>query len=396
MSNFKSIVSLQFFFLSSISLFLIIPYCLAYNVVNFGAKGDGKTDSTAPFLRAWMSACSSTSPSNVYVPKGTYLIRPVTFTGPCRSRIEFRNDGTIVAPVDYNVIGGSNFWILFYKVSRLSIYGGTIDAKGHSFWSCRRSGHSCPPGARSITLLWCDNVVVSGLKSLNSQIMNMAIDYSSHVRVEKIRIRSPGGSPNTDGIHIENSRDVTITDSIIQTGDDCISIGTGSMNMWIQKIGCGPGHGISIGSLANSLNEAGVQNITVANSVFTKTQNGVRVKSWARPSNSYAKNVIFRNLVMRNVGYPILIDQNYCPDKNCPHQNSGVKVSQVTYKNIKGTSSTQEAIKLDCSQTNPCSGITLQDIKLTFVDPRLKRQALTYCKNAQGTHRGTILPRSCF
>lgn len=148
MANFESIVSLHFFFLSSISLLLLIPSCLAYNVVSFGAKGDGKTDSTAPFLRAWMSACSSASPTNVYVPKGTYVIRPVTFTGPCRSRIEFRIDGTIVAPVDYNVIGGSNFWILFYKVSRLSVYGGTIDAKGHSFWSCRRSGHSCPPGAR--------------------------------------------------------------------------------------------------------------------------------------------------------------------------------------------------------------------------------------------------------
>lgn len=97
---------------------------------------------------------------------------------------------------------------------------------------------------QSITFLWCDNVLLSGLKSLNSQIMNVAIDYSSHVRVQNVRIRSPSGSPNTDGIHVENSRDVTIKDSIIQTGDDCISIGPGSMNMLIQKIGCGPGHGI--------------------------------------------------------------------------------------------------------------------------------------------------------
>lgn len=77
---------------------------------------------------------------------------------------------------------------------------------------------------------------------------------------------------------------------------------------------------VSIGSLGDSFNEAGVQNVTVTNSVFTKTQNGVRVKSWARPSAGYAKNLVFKNLVMRNVANPIIIDQKYCPDNSCPHQ----------------------------------------------------------------------------
>lgn len=77
-------------------------------------------------------------------------------------------------------------------------------------------------------------------------------------------------------------------------------------------------------------------------------------------------------------------------------QGSGVKVSEVTYKNVKGTSSTQQAIKLDCSNTSPCTGIKLQDIKLTFVDYRLRRPALTYCRNAHGRHGGTVIPKSCF
>lgn len=68
------------------------------------------------------------------------------------------------------------------------------------------------------------------------------------------------------------------------------------------------------------MNEDGVANITVANSVFTKTQNGVRIKSWARPSGGFATNIMFRNLVMRNVGNPIFIDQNYCPHNVCPRQ----------------------------------------------------------------------------
>ncbi|XP_059274696.1 polygalacturonase-like [Lycium ferocissimum] len=374
---------------------LIIPSCLAYNVVNFGAKGDGKTDSTLAFLGAWSAACTSTSPSNVYIPQGTFLVRTLSFNGPCRARIEFRIDGMLIAPVDYNAIGKSEFWIMFYKVSELIVYGGTIDAKGDGYWSCRKGGGSCPQGARSIQFMWCNNVLLRGLKSLYSQRVHVGIGYSSNVRIEYVAIIAPSGSPNTDGIHVQNSRGVTIYGSNIKTGDDCVSIGSGSMNLWIEKVACGPGHGISIGSLGQVNNEPGVANVTVVNSVFTKTQNGVRIKSWARPSDGFAKNLNFRNLVMRNVGYPIIIDQNYCPDNSCPRQSSGVKVSEVTFKNVQGTSSTQAAIKFDCSPSNPCSGIKLQDIKLTFND-RLRRPAFAYCANARGSHGGTVIPKSCF
>nr|GMC87354.1 polygalacturonase-like [Ipomoea batatas] len=380
---------------SSIKLQDVMLTSAAYNVVSYGARGDGKTDSTAAFRRAWVAACGSTRPASVYVPRGYFLIRPVSFNGPCRSRMEFRVDGTIVAPDNIYAIGNSQFWILFYKVNRLSVYGGTIDAKGHGFWACRKNGRNCPGGARSLTIMHSSNVLVSGLTSLNSQTIHIAIAYSSHVRAQNVKIIAPSGSPNTDGIHVQNSMGVTITDSTIRTGDDCISIGPGSMNLWIQKIGCGPGHGISIGSLGNSNTEAGVQNVTVTNSVFTRTQNGVRVKSWARPSGGYARNLIFKNLIMRNVGYPIIIDQRYCPDGSCPNQNSGVKVSRVTYSNIKGTSSTQEAIKFECSYSNPCRGIKLQDINLAYVN-RLRRPTLAYCKNARGTHTGIVTPKTCF
>ncbi|OIT02015.1 PREDICTED: polygalacturonase-like [Nicotiana attenuata] len=393
MANFKTMKCTNVSWLPFFCL--LIPSCLSYNVVNFGARGDGRTDSTRAFLRAWSAACNSASPSNVDVPRGTYLVRTLSFNGPCRRRITFRIDGTLSAPVNYNAIGNSEFWIMFYKVSGLTVYGsGAINANGHGYWSCRKSGGSCPQGARSIQFMWCNDVLLRGLTSLYSQRVHVGINYSSSVRVEYVKIIAPSGSPNTDGIHVQNSRGVTIYGSIIKTGDDCISIGSGSMNLWIEKVGCGPGHGISIGSLGNSNNEPGVTNVTVANSVFTKTQNGVRIKSWARASNGFVKNLMFRNLIMRNVGNPIIIDQNYCPHNVCPRQSSGVKVSQVTFKNVKGTSSTQAAMKFDCSPSNPCTGIRLQDIKLTYND-RMRRPAFTYCKNARGSHGGKVIPRSC-
>ena len=78
-------------------------------------------------------------------------------------------------------------------------------------------------------------------------------------------------------------------------------------------------HYYSIGSLAKDLKEEGVQNVTVKAVTFTGTQNGVRIKSWARPSNGFVKHVVFQHIDMTNVQHPIVIDQNYCPrHKNCP------------------------------------------------------------------------------
>ncbi|KAJ0034856.1 hypothetical protein Pint_26351 [Pistacia integerrima] len=382
------------FFLTIMIIFLFQSSNATYNVnvMSYGAKPDGKTDSTQPFLKAWSSACKSTNPTTIYVPKGTFLIKAVVFGGPCKSRIVFKIDGTLVAPSNYWNLGNSGYWILFSKVARVSIYGGSIDARGSGFWACRRGGRSCPAGARSISFSWSRNIILNGLTSINSQTIHVALHHCNNVRIQNVKISAPSSSPNTDGIHIQSSTDVTISGSTIMTGDDCISLSQGSKNVWIEQIGCGPGHGISIGSLGDYQNEEGVQNITVTSSVFTKTQNGVRIKSWARASNGYARNIVFRNLIMKNVGNPIIIDQNYCPDKKgCPHQSSGVKISGVTYRNIKGTSATPVAMSFDCLSSNPCSGIKLQDIKLTYNG----KSSSSYCKNAHGSSSGTVIPRSC-
>lgn len=126
-----------------------------YNVLNYGAKPDGNTDSTMAFLAAWTQACASTKSANMYVPKGSFFLRKVAFQGPCKnSAIVLRIDGTLVAPSDYRVIGSSGNWIIFEHVRGVTVSGGTLDGKGTGLWSCKASGKNCPVGATVRTTHW--------------------------------------------------------------------------------------------------------------------------------------------------------------------------------------------------------------------------------------------------
>ncbi|XP_073098612.1 polygalacturonase-like [Elaeis guineensis] len=89
-------------------------------------------------------------------------------------------------------------------------------------------------------------------------------------------------------------------------------------------------------SLGKGFDERGTENVTVKTAVFTGTENGLRIKTWGRPSDGFVKGVVFEHALMQNVRNPIIIDQNYCPEeRGCPEQNSGIKISQVTYSDIQ-------------------------------------------------------------
>ncbi|XP_027166532.1 polygalacturonase-like [Coffea eugenioides] len=378
-------------------LLLVLHACsysaksVTYNVQSYGAKSHGRSDSTNSFLSAWAAACASVAPATIYVPPGRFLVGGASFWGQnCKNNaITIRIDGTLVAPSDYNVLGHSGNWLKFETVNGLSIYGGTLDGQGTGLWACKNSGKHCPQGATTLGFTNSNNIAIAGLTSLNSQLFHLVFNGCNTVKLQGVKVSAAGNSPNTDGIHVQYSSGVTILNSKISTGDDCVSIGPGTTSLWIENVLCGPGHGISIGSLGKDFEEEGVQNVTVKNVTFKNTQNGVRIKSWGRPSKGFVKDVLFQHATMINVQNPIIIDQNYCPDNiNCPGQVSGIKINDVTYQDIHGTSATEIAVKFDCSKKNPCSGIRLEDVKLTYKN----QPAKSSCANAAGTTLGLLGP----
>ncbi|XP_072959583.1 polygalacturonase-like [Typha angustifolia] len=381
--------------MSVLLLLLLLSFAVtthaAYNVVDFGAKPDGRTDAAKAFLSAWAAACGATKPAMVHVPAGRFFVSQARFAGPCKNnKIRVFIDGTVVAPPGNN---GVVEWIAFKYVDGLSIYGGTLDGQGQSMWACKKAGRSCPIATTSLTIGLSKNVLVQGLTSLNSEGFHMSIFGSSGVTVKGAKFLAPGDSPNTDGIHVQMSSFVNILSSTMKTGDDCISMGAGTSAVWIQGINCGPGHGISIGSLGGLPQEPGVQNITVTSVVFSGTQNGLRIKTWGKPHVGYVKGVVFQHAVMNDVQNPIVVDQNYCPGNiNCPGQSSGIKISQVSFTDIRGSSATAVAVKFDCSPSNPCTGFGLRDIKLTY---QKNKQAQSFCKNVKGSTSGVMNPPSC-
>lgn len=94
------------------------------------------------------------------------------------------------------------------------------------------------------------NLTVRGLRIKNSPQFHFRFDGCENVHVESITITAPALSPNTDGIHIENTKFVRIHNSLIANGDDCVSIGSGSHHVDIRNLTCGPGHGIRYGHYA--------------------------------------------------------------------------------------------------------------------------------------------------
>ncbi|CAH9136157.1 unnamed protein product [Cuscuta epithymum] len=287
----------------------------------------------------------------------------------------------------------------FQDVTGLEVYGsGAIDGQGKAWWdqSCR--DHPNLEGCKDLAptalkFISCNEGSLSNILMTNSPQSHVLLIGCNGFRVDNIRIESPGDSPNTDGIHIHSSQHIFITNSRIGSGDDCVSVGDYTSEVYINNVDCGPGHGISIGSLGKSGNIVQVENIHISNAYLYGTTNGARIKTW-QVGRGYVKNVIFENLFFNSVDNPIIIDQYYCDSQeSCDDKGSGgVQISGVVFRNIYGTSNTDVTVNLNCSKSTPCTDIKLQFVHLESVSPG--NLVTAECDNAYG-QEFVVAPGPC-
>ncbi|KAL8124331.1 hypothetical protein AgCh_012110 [Apium graveolens] len=311
-----------------------------FNVLDYGAKGDGATDDSKAFEAAWVDACKVEA-STMMVPSGyVFFVKPISFSGPnCEPNIVFQLDGKIIAPTNAQAWGsGLLQWLNFSKLKGITIRGkGIIDGQGSVWWTkisptsdpneeikltinstrfvsnngtlpdtvsteaTKKLPHTKPTALR---FYGSSGVTVTGITIQNSQQTHLKFDDCTVVQVFGISVSSPGDSPNTDGIHLQNSQNVLIHNVNLACGDDCISIQTGCSGIFIHDVICGPGHGISIGSLGKDNTRACVSNVTVRDVKMHDTTNG--------GGSGSVQGVMFANIQVSEVQHPIIIDQFYC------------------------------------------------------------------------------------
>ncbi|XP_020208030.1 probable polygalacturonase At3g15720 [Cajanus cajan] len=280
------------------------------NVIDQGARGDGKTDDSNAILSAWQRVCGMAGPATLLIPATKiFFVKRLQLNGPCKAQsVHIQFAGKIVAPTMNAWVGDKGSWIVISNVNGLTIdgQGGIIDGIGSSWWQ------KCKTCQRPASLRFqnCNSLVVNSLRMTNSPGAHIAISSCNGAKFSQMNINAPQNSPNTDGFDIAGSKFITIQDSTIATGDDCIAINSGCSNINATRLFCGPGHGISIGSLGRNGAHETVEEVYVQNCSFIGTTNGARIKT-VPGGSGYARKITFDQIILKDAQNPIIIDQNY-------------------------------------------------------------------------------------
>ncbi|XP_028759741.1 probable polygalacturonase At3g15720 [Neltuma alba] len=364
-----------------------------FNVLDYAATANGQTNDSKSFLKAWKDVCEATQDSpTLLIPKNkTFMLQPVTFMGECKSStINVKIEGRLIAPrgvIDWKWEGvKKGRWIHFSDIKGLLVNGrGLMDGQGAPWWDCFHESR-CKRPDMALSFRRCENLQLKEPTHINSPAVHIHLDCCNGAYISNLNIVAPQERSNsTDGIDISTSSNIIIQDSNIETGDDCIAINKGSSLINITGVFCGPGHGISIGSLGPQGSHATVEDIHVRNCTFTRTSNGARIKTW-KGGYGYARKITFEDITLVEARKPIIINQYY----GGVDEVTAVEVSDITYRNFKGTSATENATQLVCDVNRDCTDIVLDQINITSSQPG--KATYASCENAHGTSSSSNVP----
>lgn len=394
------------------------------NVRAFGATGDGTTLDT----KAFSSACAAASRAG----GGTILVPPGRFrTGsivlPARTTLHLMAGSVIVGsqdPADYPVHPHSwegtvrdmpDALVGAQDADDVAVTGeGTIDGAGQPWWKAVREGRRVMR-PRLVNFGRCRRVRIEGVTLTNSPVWTVHLWECRDALVRGVTILNPPDSPNTDGINPESCSDVRISDCLINVGDDCITLksgasidGTGSFRpcerISIANCQLAQGHG---GIVIGSEMSGGVRDVTIANCILRGTDRGIRIKT-RRGRGGVIENLTASNIVMRDVGCPLVINSYYkytkLPGENLEWASSlepqpvtagtpvirGIRLTGVTASDVAGMC----LAYLHGLPESPIRDVALLDCDLRHasqLDPAMIEPAMMLIKNKGDYEPGGLM-----
>jgi polygalacturonase len=343
-----------------------------FNSRDFGACADGHTLDTRA-LQSAIDACYEAGGGVVQCDAGIYL----TGSLELKSNVELHlSSGCKILGssdiADYDDFiskgfkhenageGTVKYLIGAKQASNIAITGsGEVNVSGPKFFdhtALKPDGSFARKPAqrpRAIMMHQCVDVRIEDASFIDSPCWTFWIMLCERVHINRVKILGDPRLINNDGIDVDGCKDVTISDCIIRTDDDCIVIRA------IQAVHEAP---------------AICENVLVTNCVLESTCQCVRISC---PSDHITRNCVFSNLTMKSSRNGINFDYPARYQK----ENSVVSadVSNILFSNIT----------IQC-KAHPIR-IAIQDgVKLTRVSDivfsNIKTESISPCIVQGNTH----------
>jgi hypothetical protein len=337
------------------------------DVRTLGAAGDGKTLDTAAMQKA-IDTCASSGGGTVYVAPGRYLSGTLLLKDNITLWID--SGATIAGTSDlsqYRTGVDGQVWydalVLAQGVQHVSIQGrGVIDGGKVR----NPKGEERMRGPHIVLFMDARDVTVRDITLQDAGNYNIIVRSSERLNIDGVTVR--GG---WDGINMHDSRDVTIANSRIYSGDDSLA-GANWENVTVSNC--------ILNSSANTI-RAGGRNVLFTNLVMygpgqfpagTSQRNRLEAGFQILPNRAPAAgekrlvtpgpidNMVLSNITMINTGTPIFIA--YSADASYSANNLGV--GRITFNNVTVTGAGPTPIYISAPPENPAHSIVLNGVRV--------------------------------